>query len=51
MIETRYTLVPFVLFLALRRPEAAWAERVTLVGWIVLSGWLAWNVFDLRFML
>ncbi|MFA7486604.1 MAG: hypothetical protein WCY72_00790 [Lysobacteraceae bacterium] len=51
MIETRYTLVPFVLFLALRRPEAAWAERVTLAGWIVLSGWLAWNVFDLNFML
>lgn len=51
MIETRYTIVPFVLFLALRRPEGAWAERVTLAGWIVLSGWLAWNVFDHRFML
>lgn len=51
MIETRYVLVPFVLFLALRRPESAWAERVTLAGWIVLSGWLVWNVFDHRFML
>ena len=51
MIETRYTIVPFVLFLALRRPEGVWAERVTLAGWSVLSGWLAWNVFDHRFML
>lgn len=51
MIETRYTIVPFVLFLALRRPEGVWAERVTLAGWAALSGWLAWNVFDHRFML
>ncbi len=51
MIETRYTIVPFVLFLALRRPAGVWAERVTLAGWIALSGWLAWNVFDHRFML
>ncbi len=51
MIETRYVVVPFVLFLALRLPESAWAERVTLAGWVVLSGWLAWNVFNLNFML
>lgn len=51
MIEMRYTIVPFVLFLALRKPEGVWAERVTLAGWIALSGWLAWNVFDRRFMI
>ncbi len=51
MIETRYTIVPFVLFLALRRPESDTTERVTLVFWAALSLWLAWRVFDQQFML
>lgn len=51
MIETRYTIVPLVLFLALRRPEGVWVERVTLGYWVVLSGWVAWNVLNLNFML
>lgn len=51
MIETRYTIVPLVLLLALRRPESDGMERVTLAAWCALSLWLAWCVFDLRFML
>lgn len=51
MIETRYTIVPLVLLLALRRPESDWIERVTLAAWAMLSLWLAWHVFDLQFML
>ena len=51
MIETRYTIVPFVMFLVLRRPDGNVLERVTLVVWAVLSLWLAWHVFDQQFML
>lgn len=51
MIETRYTIVPLVLLLALRRPESDWVERVTLGAWAMLSLWLAWRVFNLQFML
>ena len=51
MIETRYTIVPLALFLALRRPDGVWVERVTLSYWVVLSGWIAWNVLNLNFML
>ncbi|MCB1564296.1 MAG: hypothetical protein KDI78_01385 [Xanthomonadales bacterium] len=51
LIEPRYTIVPLVMFLALRQPAGAWAERLTLAAWVILSGWLAWNGFDHRFML
>lgn len=51
MIETRYTIVPFVLFLALRRPVGDLCERATLIAWAGLSLGLAWHIFDQRFML
>ncbi len=51
MIETRYAIVPLTLFLVFRRVESRRAELATLIGWIVLSLWLALQVFDHRFML
>lgn len=51
MIETRYTIVPFVMFLLLRRPQSRWVESATLGYWAVLSLYLAGNVFPHRFAL
>lgn len=51
LIETRYTIVPFALFLAMRRPASDLTERVTLGAWAGLSLFLAWRIFDQHFML
>jgi len=51
MIETRYVIAPLTLFLVFRRVESRTAEGVSLAGWMVLSLWLALQVFDHRFMI
>lgn len=51
LIEQRYALIPFALLMALRQPEAAWVERLTLGFWVVLSIYLTVGVYDQHFLL
>jgi len=51
LIEGRYTLIPFALWLALRRQENDTAERITLGVWVVLAQFFALSILASRFML
>jgi len=49
MIEQRYYLAPFTLFLLLRREEPAWLECVLTVWLAALSFYLLWGIGSSRF--
>lgn len=51
LIETRYVIMPLVMCLIFRKSMAAWIESLMLAAWVLLSLWLAWSIFDQRFML
>lgn len=51
LIEGRYTLIPFALWLALRRQGSDTVERVTLGIWVVLAQFFVLNILASRFML
>jgi alpha-1,2-glucosyltransferase len=51
LIEGRYTLIPFALWLALRRQGNDTAERITLGIWVVLAQFFALSILASRFML
>jgi hypothetical protein len=51
LIENRYAIIPFALWMALRKVDSQKAERYTLVGWIAVCLFLGWGVFNNRFML
>lgn len=51
LIEHRYTFIPFVLYLALRKPESDWAERLTLACWVPVALYFGAGVLSHRFML
>ena len=51
LIEPRYCLVPFALYLAMRRRESAPIEGVTLALWGGLAVYFATGVLDYRFMI
>lgn len=51
LIENRYALVPFALWMALRKVQNQKAERYTFAGWIAVCTYLAWGIFNNRFML
>jgi alpha-1,2-glucosyltransferase len=51
LIENRYAIIPFALWMALRKVDSQKAERYTLVGWIAVCLFLGWGIFNNRFML
>ncbi|BDU20583.1 hypothetical protein DYGSA30_20400 [Dyella sp. GSA-30] len=51
LIENRYAIIPFALWMALRKVDNQKAERYTLVGWIAVCLFLGWGIFNNRFML
>ena len=51
LIEGRYSLIPFALWLALRREGRDTAERITLGVWVVLAQFFALSILASRFML
>jgi alpha-1,2-glucosyltransferase len=51
LIETRYAIIPFALFLALRLPESDRVERLTCAWWALLSALVAVGIFDSRLLI
>lgn len=51
LIENRYALIPFALWMALRKVQSEKAERCTLLSWIAVCLFLSWGIFNNRFML
>ncbi|HEY9541073.1 MAG TPA: hypothetical protein VIR05_05505, partial [Luteimonas sp.] len=51
LIENRYSIIPFALWMALRSPGSDRAERVQLVAWALVSLFFVWGIFTGRFML
>ena len=44
LIEQRYYLIPYALFMAWRAPQPEWAERATLALWAPLAVLLFWGM-------
>jgi hypothetical protein len=51
LIENRYSIIPFALWMALRTTGSDRADRIRLVAWIVVSQFFVWGIFSGRFML
>lgn len=51
LIENRYSIIPFALWMALQRSGGERADWIRLAAWIVASLFFAWGVFGGRFML
>jgi alpha-1,2-glucosyltransferase len=51
LIEPRYSLIPFAIYLAIRPAASAFAERATLALWAALAVYLAIGIFTYRFMI
>ena len=51
LIENRYALIPFALWMALRKVQSQKAERYTLVAWVAACVFFGWGIFNNRFML
>ncbi len=51
LIENRYSIIPFALWMALRAPGDDRADRVRLVAWASASLVFAWGIFSGAFML
>lgn len=48
LIENRYSMIPFALWMAFRKDES---PRWMIVVWLLLSVWLTYNVLNMKFML
>ncbi|RUL64240.1 hypothetical protein EKH79_09340 [Dyella dinghuensis] len=51
LIENRYTMIPFALWMVLRKVENDTAERWTMIGWFIISQFFVWGIMSHRFML
>ena len=51
LIENRYLIIPFALWMALRRIEGTRTLWWTLATWIVVSVFFIWGIFGVKFML
>ena len=51
LIENRYNMIPFALWMALRQVDNDAAERWTMAGWFILSQVFVWGILSHRFML
>lgn len=51
LIENRYSIIPFALWMALRTTGSDLADRVRLAVWVLVSQFFVWGIFSGRFML
>ena len=51
LIENRYSIIPFALWMALRKTESDKADGVRLVAWVLVSQFFVWGIFSRTFML
>jgi len=51
LIENRYSIIPFALWMVLRTTGSDRADGIRLVAWILVSQFFVWGIFSGRFML
>lgn len=51
LIEQRYYLIPFSLFILFKKEEKGWVEKLSILFYVVLSIWLVWGIGSVKFFL
>lgn len=51
LIEPRYYLVPFVFFLLFKKQKSILIEGLTVILFVILSGWIVWGAINQKFFL
>jgi len=51
LVEPRYYLVPFVFFLLFKKQKSFLVEFLTIIIFVVLSGWIVWGALNQKFFL
>lgn len=51
LVEPRYYLVPFVFFLLFKKQKSFLVEFLTIIIFMILSGWIVWGAINQKFFL
>lgn len=51
LVEPRYYLIPFVFFLLLKKQKSFLVECLTIILFMILSGWIVWGTLVQKFFL